>query len=269
MKRKDFIKALVLTPALLSLKNIFASATNFNTGKMKTVIHPASARGFADHGWLKAHHSFSFADYYNPERMRFGLLRVLNDDTIAPGKGFGTHPHDNMEIVTIPLKGTLEHKDSLGSVGVIKKGEVQIMSAGTGVTHSEYNHSKTEEVKLLQTWIFPKQKNIKPRYDQKVFIAEGRKNKFQKVVSPDASEGSMMINQDAYYFLGDFDKDVNTAYTINIPGNGVYLFVMEGKIEIDGNKLGKRDAIGIWEVDKFTISTTEKSELLLIELPMN
>lgn len=236
---------------------------------MKTVVHLASSRGFADHGWLKAYHSFSFANYYNPERMRFGLLRVLNDDTVAPGKGFGTHPHDNMEIVTIPLSGTLEHKDSMGSIGVIKKGEIQVMSAGTGVTHSEYNHSKTEEVKLLQTWVFPKLNNVKPRYDQKVFSEEGRKNKFQKIVSPDGENGSLMVHQDTHYSLGNFDKGINTSYSINIPSNGVYVFIITGQVEIDGNVLGKRDAIGIWETEKFTISFLEKTELLLIEVPMN
>ncbi len=268
MKRNHFLKAMVFLPAVLSVKSIFASLTK-KEGNMKTIIHPAASRGFANHGWLKAYHSFSFANYYNPDKMHFGLLRVLNDDTVAPGQGFGTHPHDNMEIVTIPLSGVLEHKDSLGSIGVIKKGEVQVMSAGTGVTHSEYNNSDKEEVKLLQTWIFPKKKNVKPRYDQKVFAEEGRKNKFQKIVSPDSSDGSLMINQDAYYFLGNFEKGINTSYSINSPGNGVYLFVMEGAIEIDGNKLGRRDAIGIWEADKFTVSVSENAELLVIEMPMN
>lgn len=197
---------------------------------MKKIFHPANERGHADHGWLNAWHSFSFANWHEASKMHFGLLRVLNDDTIAPAMGFGTHPHDNMEIVTIPLKGVLEHKDSIGNIGQIKPGEIQSMSAGTGVLHSEYNGSKTEETKLFQIWIFPKVKNIVPRYEQKTFSLEGRKNKFQTLVSPEKSSETMWINQDAFFSLGNFEKGKTVDYIMNLKGNGVYIMLVEGEI---------------------------------------
>jgi len=236
---------------------------------MKKIFHLANERGHANHGWLNAYHSFSFASWYDESKVHFGLLRVLNDDTIAPGMGFGTHPHDNMEIVTIPLKGVLEHKDSMGNIGQIKPGEIQAMSAGTGVHHSEYNGSKTEETKLFQIWVFPKVKNIAPRYEQIKFNPEDRKNKFQLIVSPEKSDKTMWINQDAFFSLGDFEKGKSIEYSIKHKGNGAYLMVIEGEIEIDGQKLSRRDALGIYDTDKFSLKANSDSEVLMIDVPMN
>ena len=235
---------------------------------MKKTIHRADSRGHADHGWLNAHHSFSFANYYNPERIRFGTLRVLNDDIVQPGEGFGTHPHDNMEIVTIPLRGELAHKDSTGNKEIIRPNEVQIMSAGSGLTHSEFNNSKTEEINLLQIWVFPKEKNIKPRYDQKVFDPADRINKIKTVVSP-SDKDALWINQDAYFSLSGLDKDKTVNYQMKSKGNGLYVFLIEGKIEIEGETLGRRDAIGLELINEIEIKAVEKSEVLLIEVPMN
>ncbi|MEO8209752.1 MAG: pirin family protein [bacterium] len=236
---------------------------------MKKTIHKAESRGHADHGWLNAHHSFSFASYQNPEKTRFGLLRVLNDDIVQPGMGFGTHPHDNMEIVTIPLKGELAHKDSTGNKEVIKKNEVQIMSAGSGLTHSEFNSSQTDIVNLLQIWVFPKEKNIKPRYEQKIFNPEDRKNVFKIIVSPKKENGALWINQDAYFSLGNLDEGKELKYDINHKANGLYIFIIEGEIEIDGEKLSKRDAIALEEIENVDIKANKNSEILLIEVPMN
>lgn len=235
---------------------------------MKKTIHRADTRGHADHGWLNAHHSFSFANYYNPERIRFGTLRVLNDDIVQPGEGFGTHPHDNMEIVTIPLKGELAHKDSTGNKEVIRPNEVQIMSAGSGLTHSEFNNSKTEEINLLQIWVFPKEKNIKPRYGQKVFKPEDRQNKIKTVVSPKDTD-ALWINQDSYFSLSNLDKNKSVTYDVNTTGNGVYVFVIGGSIEIADETLSRRDAIGLEDLNSIEIKANEKSEVLLIEVPMN
>ncbi len=236
---------------------------------MKKIVHRASERGHANHGWLNAYHSFSFANYYDPSKVHFGLLRVLNDDTIGPGTGFGTHPHDNMEIVTIPLKGTLEHKDSMGNIGVIRPNEIQAMSAGSGLMHSEYNHSKTEELNLLQIWVFPKLKNIEPRYEQQVFSAEEKNGKFKTIVAPVKSSDIMWINQDAYFSLGKFEKDSQVEYTIQHPGNGAYIFMIEGEASVEGEVLDKRDALGIWETTKISIASNTTSEILIIEVPMN
>jgi len=236
---------------------------------MNKIIHKADSRGYADHGWLQSFHSFSFANYHNPEKVRFGLLRVLNDDIVAPGMGFGTHPHDNMEIVTIPLKGELAHQDSTGNKEVIKAGEVQIMSAGSGLTHSEFNNSKKEFVNLFQIWVFPKEKNITPRYDQKIFNPEERKNKFQIVVSPDEKDGALWINQDAYFTLGNFDEGNLLKYEIKKNGNGVYVMITEGSAEIDGEVLSRRDAIGLSDLSSVEIKILAKSELLIIEVPMS
>lgn len=236
---------------------------------MKTIIHKADSRGLADHGWLKSRHTFSFAGYHEPKRMRFGLLRVLNDDIVQPGEGFGTHPHDNMEIISIPLKGALAHKDSTGTEKVINTGDVQIMSAGSGLNHSEYNASKTEEVNFLQLWIFPKEKDIAPRYDQKTFNAAERVNKFQAVVSPEKDKGTLWINQDAYLSLGNIKKGKSAEYAINKKDNGVYAFVLSGSAEIAGTVLSSRDAIGIDDTDKITVKAEEDTEILVIEVPMN
>lgn len=236
---------------------------------MKKTIHKADSRGFADIGWLKSHHSFSFASYHNSERTRFGLLRVLNDDVIDAGMGFGTHPHDNMEIVTIPLSGEVAHQDSTGNKEVLKSGEVQIMSAGSGLTHSEFNNSKKDPLSLLQIWVFPKEEDIKPRYDQKSFDVKERENKFQTVVSPDNENEAMWINQNAYFSLGNIDNDKSVTYEIKHAGNGAYIFIIEGSVEIEGEILSKRDAIGIEDVNAIEIQSKEKSEILVIEVPMN
>lgn len=236
---------------------------------MKTIFHNAVERGHADHGWLNARHSFSFSSYHDPDKVHFGLLRVLNDDIVAPGKGFGMHPHDNMEIVTIPLSGTLEHKDSMGNIGIIRPNEIQAMSAGSGLMHSEYNHSKTEPINLLQIWVFPKERNIKPRYDQKIFSEKDKKNKFKTIVAPVKDDQIMWINQDAYFSLGKFDTSGKQEYKIQHPGNGAYVFIIEGSATINDQKLGKRDALGIWDAEKFSIEIDADSEILIIDVPMN
>lgn len=235
---------------------------------MKTTLHKADTRGKADHGWLNSHHTFSFASYHNPERVKFGLLRVLNDDIVQPGEGFGTHPHDNMEIISIPLKGALAHKDSTGNEHVINTGDVQIMSAGSGLYHSEYNASKKDAVNFLQIWVFPKERDIEPRYDQKTYNAEDRKNKFQVVVSPEKNSGSLWINQDSYFSLADLEKGSSVNYDVKNPGNGVYLFLIEGSINAGGIQMDKRDGLGIEDTDSLEITAMENSQLLVIEVPM-
>lgn len=236
---------------------------------MKKVFHPASSRGTADHGWLSAKHSFSFANYYNSERVQFGALRVLNDDIIAPGMGFGTHPHDNMEIITIPLDGALEHKDSLDNIGVIETDEIQVMSAGSGVYHSEYNKNKDQSVSLLQIWVFPNKKNVTPRYDQKNIKDLKKVNSFYPIVTPNQKGPGMWIHQDAWFHLGEFDKETRINYNINKKGNGVYAFLIEGSVQIDGDSLEKRDALGIWDTEKFELLANQNSRILLIEVPLN
>jgi hypothetical protein len=236
---------------------------------MKTIIHKSADRGHANHGWLNAKHSFSFASYHDPNKVHFGLLRVLNDDIVAPGTGFGMHPHDNMEIVTIPLQGTLEHRDSMGNIGTIKPNEIQAMSAGSGLMHSEYNHSKTEPINLLQIWVFPKERNIEPRYEQKVFEENDKLNKFKTIVAPVKSDDVMWINQDAYFSIGKFNEDTIQNYSMQHNGNGAYIFVIEGEATIANEALGKRDAIGIWETDNFELKIKTNSEILIIEVPMN
>ncbi|SFH39857.1 pirin family protein [Pontibacter chinhatensis] len=234
----------------------------------KKVIHRAHTRGHANHGWLNSHHTFSFASYYNPERMSFGLLRVLNDDVVAPGMGFGTHPHGNMEIISIPLKGSLAHRDSTGTQEVIRTNEVQIMSAGSGITHSEYNGSSTEPVNFLQIWVFPKKQDIQPRYGQKAFKPEDRQNRLQTVVSPEEQGDALWINQDAWFSLGSLKEGFSEVYTFHKEGNGLYAFVLDGEVEIDGEKLGKRDGMGISEASTVEIKASADAELLLMEVPM-
>lgn len=236
---------------------------------MKTIYHAADKRGHNDIGWLKANFSFSFGPYYNPEKVHFGALRVLNDDIIAGGTGFGTHPHDNMEIITIPISGALEHKDSMGSIGVIHAGEVQVMSAGSGVTHSEYNHSKTEAANTLQIWLFPKERNIKPRYDQKNFNEVLKLNELATLISPDKDNtDTLWINQDATFSMGDFEQGQTIKYDIKQPGNGLYVFVIEGSARAAGAVLNKRDGLGVYDTSSLTIETEARSRLLLIEVPM-
>ena len=237
---------------------------------MKTKLFEANSRGNADHGWLKANFSFSFGNYYNPERVQFGMLRVLNDDTIAGGTGFGTHPHANMEIITIPLEGGLKHRDSMGNEGVIRFGEVQVMSAGTGIQHSEMNASQNDLAKTLQLWVFPDKEDVTPRYDQKSFDIENQINKFVTIVSPkDKNDGNALwIYQQTFFNLGIFEKDTSITYKVNIPENGVYLFLIEGEIEVDNQILKTRDAMGIIDFEQFEIKINSKSKILLIEVPM-
>ena len=234
------------------------------------LIHKAATRGHADHGWLRTNHTFSFADYYNPERVHFGALRVLNDDYIAGGMGFGTHPHNNMEIITIPLEGDLEHKDSMGNGTVIKHGDIQVMSAGTGITHSEYNHNKTKPVTLLQIWIFTNKRNVTPRYDQITLDVNERRNKLQQILSPNSDDEGVWIHQDALFHLGRFDKNFETTYTFKKQGNGVYVFVIKGDITVNGTALNERDGSGIWNTDSMSIqANSADAELLIIEVPMH
>lgn len=236
---------------------------------MKTAVHRSETRGFKDFGWLKTKHTFSFSDYHNAERMNFGALRVLNDDQVESGMGFGTHPHENMEIISIPLEGDLEHKDSMGNVAVIKEGDVQIMSAGTGITHSEYNRSKDKQVKFLQIWVFPNVKNVNPRYDQISIRDIEKENKFYQVLSPNKDDQGVWINQDAWFHLGKFTKGNSDTYQIQKKGNGVYAFVLDGEMEINEEKLSKRDGIGIWETNEIKVKAIENARVLLMEVPMN
>ena len=235
---------------------------------MKTIIHKSNSRGHADFGWLNSRHTFSFGQYYDPQRINFGMLRVLNDDIVAGGAGFPTHPHSNMEIVSIPLSGELAHKDSTGNEKVIKTGEVQIMSAGSGLTHSEYNSSQNDEVNFLQIWVFPKEKDIKPRYDQKLFDEAGRQNKLQTVVAPN-DDSAVWINQDSWFSLSDLNKGNTLDYSFNGTDSGVYVFVLEGEIQVEGNTLSKRDAIGVWDTEKISVTSSSDAQLLFIEVPMN
>ena len=235
---------------------------------MKSVFHPSDSRGYANHGWLEARHSFSFASWHQPDRLHFGALRVLNDDIIQGGMGFGTHPHDNMEIVTIPLKGDLEHKDSMGNSAVIREGDIQVMSAGTGVQHSEYNNSPDKEINLFQLWLFPNKQNVKPRYDQLPIRSLHQKNKFFQILSPSANDQGVWIHQDAWMHILDADQGQSFDYVLQSPENGVYLIVIEGEVEVDNKTLFRRDAIGIWETDKLTIKTKTDAELLLVQVPM-
>lgn len=213
------------------------------------VLHKSETRGRADHGWLQSFHTFSFANYYNPERMNFGVLRVLNDDTVQAGMGFDTHPHENMEIISIPLEGDLEHKDSMGNISIIKRSDIQVMSAGTGITHSEYNRNKDKLVKFLQIWVFPNKKNVTPRYDQITLNEDDRKNKLQQILSPNADDAGVWIYQDAWFHLGKFDKGISVDYTLRKKGNGVYAFIMSGNFLIDGNEINTRDGLGLTELD--------------------
>ena len=234
----------------------------------KTTLHKANTRGHANHGWLNAHHSFSFANYYDPARVHFGALRVLNDDTIAPGMGFGKHPHDNMEIITIPLEGAIEHQDSMGHKEVIQSGDIQVMSAGTGIAHSEYNANKDKPLKLLQIWVIPRENNVTPRYGQATLRPKDRINTLQQIVSPGPDTEGIWINQDAWFHLGTLEKGFQTEYQIKKKGNGVYAFVIDGDVTINGVSLNKRDALGISDTDKLSIIADSAAELLLIEVPM-
>jgi hypothetical protein len=233
-----------------------------------TVIHTADSRGHADHGWLNAYHSFSFASWFNPNRVQFGTLRVLNDDTVAAGMGFGTHGHDNMEIITIPLEGDLAHKDNMGNAETIKTGDIQVMSAGTGVQHSEFNPNENQQTKLFQIWLFPKTQNVTPRYQQITLDKSLQKNDFAQILSPNADDEGVWIHQDAWFYLSDFDKDFNKKLSLKKEGNGFYIMNIEGKIEVDGEKLGTRDAIGISNANEIEIKANTASKFLVMEIPM-
>ncbi len=290
MKRDEFLKKGLLGAAFIATSSATAKLLANQNDELKeleligfnhipnttseimsnTILHKADTRGHANQGWLNSHHSFSFANYYNPDRMHFGVLRVLNDDTVSAGMGFGTHPHDNMEIISIPLEGDLEHKDSMGTVSVIKHGDIQVMSAGTGISHSEYNKNKDNEVKFLQIWVFPKTKNVTPRYDQITLNLKDRENKFQQIVSPNADDDGVWIHQDAWFNLGKFDKNKTIDYTIKSKTNGVYAFILNGEATINGTLVSKRDGFGIWDTDKITItSNSDNTEILLMDVPMS
>jgi redox-sensitive bicupin YhaK (pirin superfamily) len=235
---------------------------------MKTILHKADTRGHANYGWLDTFYSFSFANYYDPQRIHFGKLRVLNDDTVAAGMGFGTHPHDNMEIITLVMEGALEHKDSMGNTGVINANEIQVMSAGTGITHSEYNHSKDKPLKLFQIWVYPNKRNVDPRYDQIRLDPADRKNKLQQVVSPHPGKEGVWIYQEAAFFLGRFDKDLDVSFSLQKKNNGIYVFIIEGKADVEGQVLERRDGYGISETDALKIHTKQDTEILIMEVPM-
>lgn len=283
MNRKDFIKksllgaGAVITGTALANKAVstpdepvgFNHIQNTNSKIMENIVlHKADTRGNANHGWLQSFHTFSFANYFNPERVHFGALRVLNDDTVAAGMGFGTHPHDNMEIISIPLEGDLEHQDSMGNKTVIKKGDIQVMSAGTGVRHSEYNKNKDQEVKFLQIWIFPNKKNVAPRYDQISLNEAERHNTLQQILSPNPDDAGVWIHQDAWFHMGKFDNGITQDYTFKKEGNGLYVFVLKGAVNINDQALNTRDGLGIWNTDKVTITATSDAEFLLMEVPM-
>ena len=235
---------------------------------MKTIIHKANERGHANHGWLNAYHSFSFANWYNPEKVQFGMLRVLNDDTIAAGMGFGTHPHDNMEIITIPLEGDLAHKDSMGNGTIIKSGDIQVMSAGTGIQHSEFNPNHNHHTKLFQIWLFPKYRNVEPRYQQITLDQSLQKNDFAQILSPNPDDAGVWIHQDAWFYLSDFDKDFSKKLSLKKEGNGFYIMNIEGEIEVNGEKLERRDAIGIWATNEIEIKANSNAKFLVMEIPM-
>ena len=289
MKRKDFLKksmafgALgIAAPSILSANNPTFNSTydkmidqvgfnhlpNNESKTMNSVLHKANTRGHANHGWLQANHSFSFANYYNPERMHFGVLRVLNDDTIAPAMGFPTHPHDNMEIITIPLEGDLEHKDNMGNGTIIKNGDIQVMSAGTGITHSEFNANKGDYCKLLQIWLFPNKRNVTPRYDQIAIRSLAKENSLYQVLSPNKDDDGVWIHQNAWFNIGEYDKPTTETYSLHKKENGVYLFVIEGKLKIDNQSLDKRDGYGAWDTDEIEFTAEKSSKVLLMELPM-
>ena len=290
MERKDFIKKGLMGTGMFAATTTLGNVIKNDIDELKelevvgfnhlpnpeteqapdTVLHKAATRGYANHGWLESHQTFSFASYYNPDRMHFGVLRVLNDDRVDAGMGFGRHPHDNMEIISIPLEGDLEHKDSMGNVAVIRHGDIQAMSAGTGIFHSEYNKNNDRPAKFLQIWVFPKRKNVTPRYSQVSLNIDDRHNKLQQIVSPDASGEGVWINQDAWFHLGKFDKGFSTNYELKNPANGVYAFVIKGDVSIAGNELHQRDGLGVWNCSKIAITAnSQDAEVLLMEVPMS
>lgn len=258
-----------LSPFPLNEPLGFNHIPNTNSQLMaNTILHKADTRGDANHGWLHSRHTFSFANYYNPERMHFGVLRVLNDDLVAPGMGFGTHPHDNMEIISIPLEGDLEHKDSMGNVAVIKHGDVQVMSAGTGIQHSEYNKNQDKAVKFLQIWVFPNQKNVTPRYDQITLNPADSKNQLQQILSPNPNDAGVWIHQNAWFHLADFEQGKTLDYTLRDKSNGVYIFNLKGNLQVNDQQLASRDGFGIWDTDKVSLKAESDASFLVMEVPM-
>lgn len=289
MDRKDFLKKGLLGTGMFVASASLASAMKNDIDEIEplepigynhlpnteskieenSVIHRADSRGKADHGWLLSQHTFSFANYYNPERMHFGVLRVLNDDKVEAGRGFGTHPHDNMEIISIPLEGDLEHKDSMGNTAVIRSGDIQVMSAGTGIMHSEFNKNSDKLVKFLQIWIYPKKRNLTPRYDQITLDKTKSYNRFQQILSPNADDEGVWIHQDAWFHLGTFDQNKETHYQIRKKGNGIYAFILKGSAQIGNETIEERDGFGIWDIQEITVkSLKEGTEILLMEVPM-
>ena len=289
MDRKDFIKKGLMGTGMFITSATVGKALSNDIDEIKplepigynhlphqnplimenTVLHKANTRGHANHGWLDSHHTFSFANYYDPDRMHFGVLRVLNDDRVDAGMGFGTHPHDNMEIISIPLEGDLEHKDSMGNTAVIRKGDIQAMSAGTGISHSEYNRNKDKVTKFLQIWVYPNKRDVTPRYDQITLDEAERHNRLQQVLSPNPDDEGVWIHQDAWFHMGRFDKDFTTAYQLKKKGNGVYAFVLKGDININGVALNERDGLGIWDVETLSLTAnSQDAEILLMEVPM-
>ncbi len=291
MDRKKFLKKTVLGATGIAATNAVSKMVNLDAEKStydklkeqvgfnhlpnnemkdsKSVLHKAVTRGGADHGWLKTKHSFSFANYRNPERMNFGVLRVLNDDIVAPGRGFNTHPHDNMEIISIPLEGDLQHKDSIGNVAVIRNGDIQVMSAGTGVYHSEFNKNEDQDVKFLQIWLFPNQMNVSPRYDQISIKDVEVDDAFYQILSPNADDAGVWIHQNAWFHMGNFSSGVSSNYELKDPHkNGVYVFVLDGDCKINDQVLSARDGFGIWDLNSFSFEAISGSKVLLMEVPM-
>lgn len=289
MDRKDFIKKGLLGTGMFVASAAVANIMQNDIDEIKpldpvgfnhlpssdtpvtenSVLHKAESRGHANHGWLDTHQTFSFASYYNPERMHFGVLRVLNDDIVDPSKGFGTHPHDNMEIISIPLEGDLQHKDSMNNVAIIKKGDIQVMSAGTGIYHSEFNNNTDKQVKFLQIWLYPNKKNVTPRYDQISLKLKDRHNRFQQILSPNSNDEGVWIHQQAWFHLGTFDNQFAANYTIKKAGNGVYAFIIKGSFLINGSLLNEKDGLGIWDLKTLDVTSQgNDSEILLMEVPM-
>ena len=235
---------------------------------MKTIYHAANSRGDANHGWLKSKHTFSFANYHNPERMGFGALRVINDDFVIGGQGFGKHSHRDMEIISIPLSGKLGHGDNIGNQGTIETGEIQVMSAGTGITHSEMNGDANEPVKFLQIWVIPDKMGVTPRYQQVRMDEHMQANEFNQVLSPKADDAGVWIHQNAWFHMGNFHKGVTQTYDLKDVNNGVYVLVLEGSVTINGNTLATRDGLGVWDTKSFTMDADEDARVLLMEVPM-
>ncbi len=288
MDRKKFIKTSILGTSIFAASPLLGRVLDNDIDELKplepvgfnhipttnsavaenAVLHTSESRGLADHGWLVSRHTFSFANYHNPERMHFGVLRVLNDDYVAEGKGFGTHPHDNMEIISIPLSGDLQHRDSMGNIAVIKNGDVQVMSAGTGITHSEFNKNHDKAVKFLQIWVFPNKRNVTPRYDQLTLKKEERHNKLQQIVSPSPNDAGVWIHQNAWFYLSTLEQAQQVTHKLHNIENGAYIFVLSGQIKVNNQVLNTRDGYGIWNTDTLSFEATETAEFLVMEVPM-